>query len=323
MTNQSFERFEARKKSLESNSTLHSFERWSSPHTHPGGSVLRLATQKLRVLALFALRRLVSGQGRTAALAALSKLSGSATGKEVLVIASGPSANTLNAAAVAKAQKAGTLTVVATNYFLSSPLAKTISPDYLLWSDSVFHPRNRKSNPSWGLLAEHPSTKVVSPWTWKHRVPGEFASRMVYFDDDTLETWSRNISPLKPRGYQGTTGAKALALGIHLEPTTTYVIGLDLSYFRHFSVDADNRVWRHPAHVAGTDSGNQDLTHNTVSGIADSLYSTANQFYYLKALFSGFPVVNLDPDSLVDAFPKVTSHPLVKKTRARTSASKK
>jgi hypothetical protein len=323
MTNQSFERFEARKKSLESNGTVHSLERWSSPHTHPGGSLLRLAAQKFRVLTLFAIRRLVSSQGRAAALAALSTLSGSASGKEVLVIASGPSANTLNATAVAKAQKAGSLIVVATNYFLSSPLATTISPDYLLWSDSVFHPKNRKTNPSWDLLADNPTTKVVSPWTWKHRVPGEFASRMVYFDDDTLETWSRNISPLKPRGYQGTTGAKALALGIHLEPSTTYVIGLDLSYFRHFSVDAENRVWRHPAHVAGTDSGNQDLTHNTVSGIADSLYSTANQFYYLRALFSGYPVVNLDPGSLVDAFPKVTSHPLVKKTRSRSSASKK
>ena len=323
MSNQSFERYEEGTKSLESTDTAHSFERWSSPHTHPGGSVMRLATQKLRVLTMFAIRRIASGQGRVAALGPLTQLAGSASGKEVLVIASGPSAENLNATAVAKAQKAGTLIVVATNYFLSSPLANTISPDYLLWSDSVFHPRNRDKNPSWAALAKHPATKVVSPWTWKHRVPGEFASRMVCFDDDTLETWSRNISPLRPRGYQGTTGAKALALGIHLGPSTTYVIGLDLSYFRHFSVDADNRVWRHPAHVAGTDSGNQDLTHNTVSGIADSLYSTANQFYYLRALFSGYPVVNLDPSSLVDAFPKVTSHPLVKKTRARSSASKK
>lgn len=323
MTQSSFDRFENSKTTLESNSKARFLERWSSPHTHPGGSVIRLGIQKLRVVVMFLLRRLVSGPGRSNALSGLEALAGSARGKEVLVIGSGPSAEKINSATVAKAQKAGELIVVATNYFLSSPLAKTITPDFLVWSDEVFHPRHRSSQEAWGLLESHDTVTVVSPWTWHGKIPHDLRSRFIFFDNDTLETWSTNISPLRPRGYQGTTGTKALALGIHLQPRTTFLIGLDLSYFQNFSVDSDNRLHRHPTHMVGTDSGVQDLSALSVSGIADALYSTANQFYYLRRLFAGSPVINLDPNSLVDAFPKAGSHPYIKAPRNRTTGTKK
>ena len=130
VTTTGFDRFEDRKKSLEKISSFRTFERWSSPHTHPGGSVLRLVTQKLRVLITFVIRRFASGPGREGALSALKALQGSAAGKEVMVIASGPSAARVNATAVAKAQKNGDAVVIATYYFLSCPLSATITPDY-------------------------------------------------------------------------------------------------------------------------------------------------------------------------------------------------
>jgi hypothetical protein len=313
VTTTGFDRFEDRKKSLEKISSFRTFERWSSPHTHPGGSVLRLITQKLRVLITFVIRRFASGPGREGALSALKALQGSAAGREAVVIASGPSASRVNVRAIAKAQKDGDAVVIVTNYFLSSPLAATITPDFVVWSDSVFHPSRAKSNTSWAEIEARPSVRVMAPWKWRHKIPTNLKERFVFFDDDTLETWSRNISPLRPRGYQGTTGVKALALGIHLGAKRVSVIGLDLSYFKNFSVDEHNRVMRNPTHLAGTDSGTQDLSHNTISGLADSLYSTANQFYYLRTLFEGYPIVNLDPHSLVDAFDKVTEHPFIKK----------
>lgn len=316
MSSRSFERFERGKRVLETSKGARDFERWSSPHTHPGGSAGRLIIQKARVLVMFAIRRIASGGGRRSALNRLRALKNSASNRDVLVVGSGPSADSLNGPEVAKAQNAGELTVVATNYFLNSPLAKSFTPDFLVWSDSVFHPRNRKENPSWDLLATAPEVNVVVPWTWKSHVPAEFASRVIFFDDDTLETWSTNVSPLKPRGYQGTTGVKALAIGIHFGPKMSHVIGLDLSYFKNFTVDKNNVVWRHPSHLSGTDSGVQDLSADTVSGFADNLFSAASQFLYLRKLFSRYPVINLDPSSLVDAFPKVVEHRLVRKSRA-------
>ncbi|MEK9578446.1 MAG: hypothetical protein VW008_03750, partial [Aquiluna sp.] len=82
-----FDRFEQTKKSLGSHNSVTRFERWSSPHTHPGLSITRLAAQKLRVLTLFGIRRLVQGSGREAALGGMKSLEGFARGRDVLVLA--------------------------------------------------------------------------------------------------------------------------------------------------------------------------------------------------------------------------------------------
>lgn len=316
MAGAGFRAFEALKRSLVSRPWAQKLERYTSPHTHPGLGMLRLAGQKLRVLVVFVLRRLAQGPGRRRALEPLRALAGSARNKEVLVIGSGPSASALNLDAVVAAQAAGNLLVVATNYFLHSPLAKAITPDHLLWADSVFRPDNIARNPeAWARLDKSPSVTVVSPWTWKPDLEKSgHARRFVLFDDDTLEGWSRNISPLRPRGYQGSTGVKAVAFALHLQPTRVLVTGLDLSNFQHFSVDSDNHVLRHPVHLTGTDSGRQDLSHNGVNGMADALYSVSNQFLALRRMFGDKPVINLNPDSLVDAFDKASEHPL---TQAR------
>jgi hypothetical protein len=311
----SFDRYEKTRDDLAANTTVSRFERWSSPHTHPGGSVWRTAVVKLRVLALFVIRRVSQGGGRRTALEATRNIAGFAAGKTVLVIGSGPSAESLNVTELAKQQKAGELVVVATNHFLASALAKTITPDFLVWSDDGFHPRLRDTNPErWQLVSHHPTITLVMPWTWKKDVAHTgIANPVAFFDDDSLETWSKNISPLKPRGYQGTTGAKALALAVHLAGVKTLVIGLDLSYIKNFAVGTDNTITRHPTHVVGTDSGQQDLTGYTLLGMADLLYSTANHFRAFHTHFSGRNIWNLDPHSLVDAFPKVSDSPLTKK----------
>ena len=314
MTTSRFDNYEKSRDELANKPQVSRFERWSSPHTHPGSSVGRMLIVKLRVLAMFIIRRLNQGTGRRRALAGMRQLAGLARGKNVLVIASGPSAENLNAKAVATAQAANELVVVATNHFLSSPLAKTITPDYLVWSDDGFHPRHRHANKArWELLAKNPQVVLVAPWTWKRELEQVGVSnKVVFFDDDSLETWSKNISPLRPRGYQGTTGAKALAFAVHLQPQRTEVIGLDLSYIKNFSGSPDNTITRHPTHLAGTDSGVQDLTGYTLMGMADLLYSTANHFRALHTHFSGRGIWNLDPHSLVDAFSKVTDSPLTK-----------
>lgn len=310
----SFDRYEKTRDQLATTPAVSRFERWSSPHTHPGGSIWRTVVVKLRVLAMFVIRRLSQGGGRLAALRGMKSLAGSATGKTVLVVGSGPSAESLLASKVAAGQKSETLVVIATNHFLASGLAKTITPDFLVWSDDGFHPKRHSENRDrWDLLAEKPGITMVMPWTWKKDVGQTgITNPVVYFDDDSLETWSANISPLKPRGYQGTTGAKALAVAVHLGLEDIQVIGVDLSYVKNVTVNADNTITRHPTHLAGTDSGRQDLTGYTLLGVADLLYSTANHFRAFHTHFSGRNISNLDPHSLVDAFPKITNSPLTK-----------
>ena len=311
-TSNSFDRYEKTRDELASTPTVSRFERWSSPHTHPGGSIWRMGVVKLRVLALFIIRRLSQGRGRRETLKGMKGLAGSAVSKTVLVVGSGPSAETLNGTEVATRQQAGTLVVIATNHFLASTLAKTVTPDYLVWSDDGFHPKRHTANiERWELVRTRPGVTLVMPWTWKKDVAATgITNKVMFFDDDSLETWSKNISPLKPRGYQGTTGAKALALATHLGSTDIQIIGIDLSYIKNFSVNPDNTITRHPTHVAGTDSGRQDLTGYTLIGLADLLYSTGNHFRAFHTHFAGKNITNLDPHSLVDAFPKIGDSPL-------------
>jgi len=308
-----FHRFETWRNSLLQRPGLARLDRWSTPHTHPGTSVGRLVIVKIRVLAVFVLRRLAQGGGRKRALRHTRSLRGAAAQKSVLVIGSGPSADTVNSDAVTSAQQRGELLVVATNFFLHSSLAKMITPDFLVWSDDIFCPGNKEQNPTaWELLHQHPGVVLVTPWTWQEELATlQLPHTITHFDDDTLEGWSRNISPLKPRGYQGSTGQKAIAFAVHLGGVQTAIIGIDVSYFRHFSVDRENRLYRHPTHVAGTDTGVAELTPHTLHGIADELYSTANNFRYLHTHFKDCRVVNLDPNSLVDAFPKTSDSPFV------------
>jgi hypothetical protein len=314
-TSNRFDRYEKARDELATTPAVSRFERWSSPHTHPGGGVWRGVIVKLRVLAMFIIRRLGQGGGRRQALAGMRNLAGSALGKTVLVVGSGPSAESLKGKAVAARQRSGELVVISTNHFLASTLAKTVTPDFLVWSDDGFHPKRHRDNPErWELVRANPTVTLVMPWTWKKDMATtDITNQVVFFDDDSLETWSKNISPLKPRGYQGTTGAKALALAVHLGSTDIQMIGIDLSYFTNFAVNADNTVTRHPTHVAGTDSGQQDLTDYTLLGMADLLYSTANHFRAFHTHFSGKNISNLDATSLVDAFPKISDSPLTKK----------
>jgi hypothetical protein len=309
----SFQRYENWRDSAASSSTVSRSERWTSPHTHPGASVVRTIVVKLRVLAMFIIRRFAQGPGRRQALAGMRSLRNFARDKPILVVGSGPSANRLRVAEVARAKESGELVVVATNHFFSSPHAIGLTPDFIVWSDDVFHPRRGSDNQElWRELASHPDTTLVCPWTWRKRVSAMgLDNRVEYFDDDSLETWSKNISPLRPRGYQGTTGAKALAFAVHLGGTVVQMIGIDLSYIKNVTVNDDNQITRHPTHVRGTDSGDQDLTGYSLTGIADLLYSTANQFRAFHTHFRGRNIVNLDPDSLVDAFPKLSDSPFV------------
>ena len=314
-TPNSFDRYEKTRDELATTPAVSRLERWSSPHTHPGGSIWRAIIVKLRILMMFIIRRLSQGGGRREALRATKDLAGSALGKTVLVVGSGPSAASLSGKVVAASQKSGTLVVIATNHFLASALAKTVTPDFLVWSDDGFHPKRHTTNPErWEFVRHCPGVTLVMPWTWKKDVAATgITNQVVFFDDDSLETWSKNISPLKPRGYQGTTGAKALALATHLGSTDIQMIGIDLSYIKNFAVNADNTITRHPTHVAGTDSGEQDLTGYTLLGMADLLYSTANHFRAFHTHFSGKNISNLDPASLIDAFPKISDSPLTKK----------
>lgn len=329
MTVSPFEQFEIAKRNLMERPFFRNLERATSPHTHPGSNPLSVCFRLLRTASMFLIRRVLQSSGRETALRQLKDLAGGATDRDILVIGSGPSSSSLNVPEVLRRQRDGSLLVIATNYFLSSSIGKQITPDYLVWSDEVFHPRNRGRDTAWADKAFFPNSrnfdeewerleaarevKVISPWHWKKAVDQTAISgRVLYFDDESLEGLSTNINPTKPRGYQGSTGIKALAIALHMKPRECFIIGIDLSNFVAISIDEDNRILRGTSHISGADSGTQDVTAYSLNGVSDLIYSAASELRYVSTLFPKEGVTNLGKGSLVDAFKRVSVHPLVK-----------
>jgi hypothetical protein len=132
----------------------------------------------------------------------------------------------------------------------------------------------------------------------------EMASRTLYFDDSGLEGWTKNISPLRPRGYLALTAYKALAFASFLGFNRIYIIGIDNTMFRSIAVDDKNRLIQYPNHFFSQGAVTTDISGMYPNGMSDYFRDMSLCFSSLTKYFSHLPVVNLDEDSLVDCFPK-------------------
>lgn len=155
-------------------------------------------------------------------------------------------------------------------------------------------------------------TYVLPHWAKGTRQFNLFSENpTVFFDDRDLSSWTRNTSPLKPRGYLSLTLYKALAFALHLGYEKIYILGMDNSEFITWHSDAKNRLFNggNYSYEIESDSG-QDFTSEQPDGLAGAFVSYAHAFADL-ARFQG-PILNLDEHSLTTAFPKVIGHPWVR-----------
>jgi hypothetical protein len=130
----------------------------------------------------------------------------------------------------------------------------------------------------------------------------------VFFDDAGLEGWVKNTHPARARGYGSITAQKALALALSSKADSIKLLGFDNSMFLGLEVDAYNRIFEATPYFFGT-AKSSEMQYFTGG--------TADYFYFISRIFSDFKllnrphVVNLDPSSLVDAFRKAASDPLI------------
>ena len=286
-------------------------ERALAVTTFPNFSIGHVFAIKVRIILEWAVKRcLVIGFRRRALrpLRALGKLGQS---NDALVIGNGPSAQTLNWAAVADAQDKG-MAVFAINYFPLSPEFGLVQPNYLVLSDPIMKPSSNSDSRNeelWISVQKNSTMNLIVPLSWYRVMKSQnsLSNCILYFDDSGLEGWTRNISPLRARGYLALTVYKAIAISIFLGFRETKIIGVDNSMFRTISVDADNRLIQQPNHFFTKGGKTSDLTAFYPKGISDYFYDVSLCFYFLRRCFVGQSVSNLDPHSLVDAFPKSSS----------------
>jgi hypothetical protein len=166
----------------------------------------------------------------------------------------------------------------------------------------------------WKRIRANPPGKLVVPVSWFKIMTSEseIASQILYFDDSGLEGWSKNISPLRPRGYLALTAYKALAFASFLGFNRIYIIGIDNSMFRSIAVDEQNRLMQYPNHFFEQGAVTTDVSAMYLNGMSDYFRDMSLCFSSLSKYFSHLPIFNLDEDSLVDCFPKESTSSLLK-----------
>lgn len=226
-----------------------------------------------------------------------------------LVLANGPSLNKLNIKTLASLQQAGQLEVFGVNFFPLGEVGLRVKLNFLTLSDPETKPSHQSlaNKRLWNHVRSEPKLKLICPTSWSKELSGaSLPNKIFYFDDRSLEGWSRNISPLRPRGYITMTAFKALAFAVHLGYDSVFLLGFDNDMFRGVEVDGKNRIIENPWHSIGTDGGREAKELKLEGGLSDYFYVVSKSFQDLRLFSRIKTVTNLDPSSLVDCFEKIS-----------------
>lgn len=234
-------------------------------------------------------------------LAKTSELEGTERGRTALVIALGPSAGVLDVEKVGELQSQD-LAVFAINSYWHSPLSSVI-PDYYTLADPAYFdpscPSWRAAEGAWLYLQAHPEITLFIPAHLEPPVP--LTNPVRYFNMFGAEGWSRNVLPTRPRAYIGMTAYSALAIACFLGFDQIKIIGFDTSFHKFVELNKDRQlVIRRNFHAhAEHDEENEFKLFDQTAGLMEE---TARMFHDFH-LFDRYPIENLDPATLVDAFP--------------------
>jgi len=272
-----------------------------------GLSVSRQIAKRLLLLYSFGRARWETRTYLGHALKDMESKRNSGLGREALIIAHGPSTSRLNVEGVARAVEQG-LDVFAINNFYATELSSTISPTHMVLSDPGFHPNASPSPVNeevWNALDAHPEVQLIAPHSWYPELNVQRTSTL-YFNDCGLQGLTKNISPMRPKGYVSRTAFVALATAIYMGYDQIFIIGFDNTMHRAFGVDEIGKVRiEGNSHFFGTYPIVDELDDNYGRGVADALFSDSLCLVDLDRCFSGSPVVNLDLKSSTRAFKKL------------------
>lgn len=241
----------------------------------------------------------------------LINFKGTGSGKACFVLANGPSLQKLDPQKVKSFCDSRDADLFCVNYFVNSKFAVITGADYWVLSDPNSLDLSRRDAQNAFLNAEELVQKAIFvPKQYEGKLPKKIGLPIISFNDTvTAHVFSRSISPVKPRSYASMSAYKALAIAIYGGYSPIYICGFDNTYVRNLGCDRDNRIYRINEHFDSKAYPNIDpiqylnFKHRTVS---DELIAYSKLFSDLWK-FRGHNIINLDVDSLTDAFPKEDS----------------
>ena len=233
-------------------------------------------------------------------------LRGRHQGGSAFILGCGPSLNKLDIAKIKRYQKENGFTVYSVNAFILSSFAEEMTPDYYLLSDPrfLYSPKTPGQKETADQTRERLKASKMPVF-----VPLEFFQRMdlpdVYAFCDAENMYSDNVTDvLKPRGFCSMTVLKVMMLALFMGHEKLYLGGIDCSDAKHLVVDKNNDVYMDYRYFY---NGQKNLMrYQAFLGHPDmtmTLYME-HLLYYSFRKFSNQPIVNLDPDGLLDCFSK-------------------
>lgn len=237
-------------------------------------------------------------------------LKGIARGRHAVVLGNGPSLDLLATDNLTEIDD-----VFAVNDFYKHKVSVEVRPSFYVLSDNL-DVDNLSNEPNGGLTSYiiKSRSSLVLPHTIKN-LSNPANLKVHYFDDRQTFRPFGGIRPDRPRSYISVTLYKALALAQYMGYERIFVLGLDNTEFASYRGTRDNQIFRSELSYADLGAGFQAsarLMKEFEYGMAGRMQSYSHLFGDLFK-FDRSRIVQLDQHSIVDAFNKVSEHPLLMK----------
>ena len=238
----------------------------------------------------------------------LRKLKNSKIGRTALVLASGPSVDGLNHDFLERFVD----DVLVINGFNKLKIANKIKPVFYGLSDpahlkDLSGDQKTEREELLAYVKKVGATLFLPHHAYKNKAFDEF--KCIFFDDRELTFFNNSINPTKPRGYGSTTIYKMLALACFLNYDKIFIIGIDNTNFYNYRGTPDNRIVDIGLNTAESVTSARstfisEYEAEFTSGMAGRMQSYSHLFGDLEKFPKG-KIINLDPNSLIDVFPKL------------------
>jgi len=229
--------------------------------------------------------------------------------KFALILGNGPSLGKIDWNKFYHQYNQNNTDIYCVSYFFNGIESFNLRPSYVVLSDPEhFNFLNQQTLKLINFLKNNTNIIIYCPLEFeKHLHKDLINNTIIYFNDLSLVSFTKNIKPDRIRGYISHTFMKALAIAIDRDYSKIFIAGLDGSEFLSLKTNIRNELILFPTHQSGMTSMSatgEHLDKYYPNGIVDYFYDLALTSYCYKFLLNDDRVINLNPYSYVDAFLK-------------------
>jgi len=268
-------------------------------------------------LLLIRLYSILSSKSKIKELKKTSLLRNTMKHTSAFVFANGPSLKKLDFFKVKKYQEEG-FKIFCVNSFIGDGTGLIFIPDYYVLSDPAFFgfydelyenlgkeadKRIKEIKNNINALKNNKDIKLFVPIQFYGRL--DLNNEIFYFNDIEYRWFNKNVTNIiYPRSYLSMTAYKALAIACFMGFKKIYICGFDNDYFKSITVDLENNLYYANMHFKEQgDDKVKKVLYNEASNVAELLLGFSSLFEDLYK-FPKDRIINLDNESLVDAFSK-------------------